>query len=341
MLFSARVDLRSLAGLCRRLAMSTASGIDARTMWSREAEHASGALRVRLVHIRDEVSRGEGVAEALAGTGAFFPSLFREMAAVGEETGSLAEVFRRLAEHYEYQVSVRRLFSASLVWPIIQLVFALAVVAVLIWFSGFTGVDMLGVGITGKKGLIIYAAILAASGAGLALAIAAVRRGALWTKGISRAALFLPGVGTCLETLALARFAWTLHLTLNVAMDVRRSLRLALASTGNDHYARHADAVASDLAAGREIHEALRRTRAFPNELLDALEVAEHSGQMAEQMGRLSTQYDEQAQTATKTLATIAGFVIWAMVATLIIVLIFRLAGFYFGRLQDAARGKF
>jgi hypothetical protein len=46
-------------------------------------------------------------------------------------------------------------------------------------------------------------------------------------------------------------------------------------------------------------------------------------------MGRLARQYQERARMAMAALAVVAGVVVWMMIATFIIVLIFRGAIFY------------
>ncbi|MEX2187948.1 MAG: type II secretion system F family protein [Pirellulales bacterium] len=349
MLFSPRISIRTLAALCRRLAIASTAGIDVRTVWRRECEQASGPLREEAQRIYDTVSAGGSIGEAIADR-AYFPKLFRQLVGVGESTGSAAEVYKRLAEHYEYQVSLRRSFLASLTWPMIQLAAAVAIVGGLIWAMGFIAsmypgrkaIDPLGIGLVGTSGLIIYLCVVGAIVFAITIAIRSAVRGAAWTRPWQRAALYVPVVGRCLKTIALARLAWTLQLTMNSAMDVRQALRLALEYSGNDHFARHADTVTTSISAGNEINEALRSTGAFPNDFLDAVVVAEQSGALVESLERLSRQYEEQAQSAASVLATVAGFLIWAMVAAIIVTVIFRLAlVMYFRPLMDAARGKF
>jgi hypothetical protein len=53
-------------------------------------------------------------------------------------------------------------------------------------------------------------------------------------------------------------------------------------------------------------------------------------------MAHLSSQYNERASSALKTLTTFAGFGVWVLVAGLIILLIFRLFSFYLGTLGEA-----
>jgi type II secretory pathway component PulF len=120
-------------------------------------------------------------------------------------------------------------------------------------------------------------------------------------------------------------------------MDLRRSLPIALQSTANDRYIAQTDRVVADITAGREIHDALRRTGVFPADFVHTVEVAERSGHLVESMGHMSRQYEEQARTAAATLAAMAGFAVSALVASLIIVLIIRLFSSYVGMIMDAA----
>ncbi len=342
MIFSPRIGWASLAALCRRLSVSASAGIDARTTWNREAKRAGRKQRPQFTQIRDAVAGGESVGDAVEKLDGYFPTLFREMLAVGEKTGTLAEVLRRLAEHYENQLRLRRMFLAGITWPLIQLSFAVFVVGLLIWVLGFIAgmrggkpIDILGFGLIGNQGLMIYLSFVGSIVAAAGVLIQAIRRGVFWAKPLQRAMLRVPMIGHALQTLCLARMAWSMQLTLNVEMDLRRSLPLAIRSTGNDFYIRHCQRIVADITSGSEIHEALRKSGAFRADFLDSVEAAELSGQLVESMARLSRQYEEQAQAALHTLVTISGFAVWAMVATLIAALIIRMAMFYIGTIYE------
>jgi type II secretory pathway component PulF len=341
MLSHARIDLVSLAALCRRLAMATGAGIDLRTIWQREAESGSRSLGAVANQIRDSINRGESVSSAITATGEYFPPLFRAMVSVGDQTGSLAEVLKRLAEHYEHAVDVRRTFLGSLVWPAVNLLVAVMLIGFLIWFQGLVarpGItnDIVGLGLVGTRGLVIYLVVLAILALAVMWLIQSVRRRAAWTGRWVALAMRVPMLGRALTTFAVARVAWTLEMTLNVAMDVRESLRLALASTGNAYFTQRTDAVVDVVNKGGGVHAALTAAGVFPRHFLDAVFVAEESGQMVECMARVSRQYEQQSQAATKTLSMIASFIVWAMVATLMIAMIFRLALVYFDRFNRA-----
>ncbi len=344
MFFSPRIKTKQLAGLARRVAISLGAGVDARTVWAREAEHASGrAARTRLLAVSEAVNQGHSLADALADTADYFPKLFRELAEVGEQTGHLSEVFAQLAEHYERQLELRRIFLAAIAWPLVQLGLTVLIIGFLIWVMGFiskttgTEVDILGWNLIGNTGLLIYTGFVATVAVLLWLCVRAVGRGLVWTRPIQRAILSLPAVGKPLQTVALARLAWSLHLTFKTGMEVRHALRLSLRSTRNARYTDRIDAIDAQIAAGNSIYEAFVRAGSFPTDFLDSLAVGEQSGRLTESMESLSHQYQAQARVALAVLTRLGGFAVWLVIAAIIIALIFRLAMFYIGILNSVA----
>jgi type IV pilus assembly protein PilC len=345
MLFQPQFSNKALAELCHRLAIEIDSGIDIRRTWQRETDITRGRFRPYIAQIRDAVARGDTLSEALTSTGQVFPQLFLEMARVGEQTGTLGKVFTRLEAHYRRQVRAERIFLGAIAWPMFELAFAILVIGGLIWVLGIVAqrnngqpIDVLGFGLIGTRGLIIYSVLVTIVVACIASVVIALNRGMLWTRSIQRGIMQLPAVGHALQRIALARLAWALHLTLNVDIGLRRIVPLALRSTANDYYIRHTDQIVNTVTAGEPLHVAFAQSHAFPSEFIDALAAAEESGRIVESMDRLSTRYEEEAEAAVKILAKVLGVVIAMCVMGIIVFMIFRLANFYIGTINDAVK---
>lgn len=346
MFFSPRISTKQLAQLCHRLGLSLEAGIDLRTILRREAERSQGALRSRLQSISDDIDQGASISEAIANTHGYFPVLMRELVRVGEETGHIDSIFMQLAEHYREQLDLRRKFLGSISIPVFQLVIALAVIGGLIWVMGIlreiTGnksLDLLGFGLVGESGLMTYLTFLGLAAVGIALAIRAIGRGAIWIRPVQYFVMRLPGVGGALRTLALARLTWSMHLTMNAGMEIRRALRLSLQSTHNISFTDHIETIDDAILAGDSLHEAFAATPGYPPEFLDSLAAAEESGRIVETMAVLSRQYQERAKDAIAILTKIAGGVVWAVIACMIIFMIFRIAQTaYIEPLNEAVR---
>ena len=124
-----------------------------------------------MAQVRDSVAKGNSLSLALAGTGHVFPPLFLEMTRVGEEAGSLGRVFRNLESHYRRAEQAQRIFLSAIAWPMLELAFAIVVIGALIWVLGIVAarnngqpIDVLGFGLVGTKGLLIYIDFVVAVG---------------------------------------------------------------------------------------------------------------------------------------------------------------------------------
>ncbi len=237
----------------------------------------------------------------------FFPDLFLNIIAVGDKTGHLGEACAQLAENYDYQVKLRRDFLGSITWPMFQLIAAIFIVGFMIWILGIIGsstgttTDILGWGLVGNRGLLIYSLVVGSAIAGIALLIHAIQRGLGWTHAVQRAILRVPMLGPPLETMALARLAWTLHLTLDAGMEITHAVRLSLESARNARYLDQIDQVEASIRSGNSLYDTFLETGAYPPEFLDTMRVGEQSGRVVESMAVLSRQYRERATAAMST----------------------------------------
>jgi type IV pilus assembly protein PilC len=345
------IRLRELAELSGRLAVSLEAGVDIRQTLARESTAQwRPRLREELHALKQAVDRGSSVTEALRSRGAFFPPLFLQLVAVGEETGKLPDVLHRVAEHCELRLRLRREFLTAIAWPAIQLGLAVGVLGLAILAMGFlppmpdTGkpFDIFGLGLYGLSGMLTFFAIVGGIVAVLAVLGVAVQQGLAWTSGMQRALAAVPGLGSALRTLALARLTWALQLTLEAGMDVLRAVPLALRASAHAPYMEQSEEVVRALRQGADLTRAMTQTQAFPGDFIDALHVGEESGRLPEQLAVLSRQYQDRARQALSLITQLGAVGVWLLVAAVIVVFIFRGALAYIniiqGALQDTMR---
>ena len=344
-MFAPRYSTRRLAHFCRRVGVSLAAGIDVRKVFDREVERASWRERAPLDRVRQAIAGGNTLDQAIAAADGLFPAMVHGMVHVGEQSGRMDEAFLKLAEHYERQMSLRRTFLAGIVWPMIQLAAALLIVGLVIWIMGLvsemTGqdVDILGLGLVGNRGLAIYITFLVGVAIAGLVFYRAAATGLAWTRPVQRVLMAAPVLGASLKTLALARLAWTLAVTHDTGMDTIRAVTLAVKNAQNVVFTSGLENVTAVIRRGGTISEGLKAAGGYPEDFVDALEVGEETGQISESMAHLSKLYEERAKAALAALSVLAGFLVWGMVAALIIVLIFRFAMFYIGQINNALHG--
>ncbi|MBC19710.1 MAG: hypothetical protein CMJ74_05560 [Planctomycetaceae bacterium] len=337
-----KISTAQLLGLCGRMATSLEAGIDVRIAWKRESERARASAAATFSKITSSLSRGDSLTDALAEHRDRFPALFLQMVEIGEAAGKLPAVFGRLAAHYENRIRLRRLFVAGITWPMMQFFAAIFIVGFLIWIldaiaqtRGPAAYDILGIGLTGSHGLLIYVLLWVGIFSLTILLFFLIRHGFFQNTLLERAIFRLPVLGSCLSTICLARFSWTLGLLLESGMDVRRVVPYAFSATGSQFFMQYQVRVSSALQQGEELSVALLSTGIFPNDFLDPLQVGEQTGRLDESMLRLAEHYEERSRRAIAVITKIITFFVWAMVAAMIIGIIVKMVAGYAGFLQQ------
>ncbi len=161
---------KKLAEFSRRMAIGVQSGVDLRKTLEREAERAHGTWATVLKRLAQQAGAGQSLADAMEQAGHHFPPFYIQMVRLGEETGQLDRTLLRLAGYYDQLRILKGVLIVGTLWPVLQLVIALVVLAVFIlalgWVSSMTGqtVDVLGFGLVGTVGLIRYLSFLATLG---------------------------------------------------------------------------------------------------------------------------------------------------------------------------------
>lgn len=331
---------KDLAAMCGRLGTALSAGVDLRRAWQSEAERHRGPRRQPLLEIGQQLHRGVSLTDAVARQAEWFPPLFRDLIEVGEATGRLDDVLHRLAEHYEARVRLARTFQTGILWPLIQLSVAIVLIGVLIvvsgWVSRLSGerIDFLGLGLVGVRGALVYGLMVASFAVCVLFAVRGLSRGWLSTGPLYQIVRGIPGLGSWLETLSLARFSWGLALAVESGLDIRRSVRLATHLSNNPRMLAGLQHVDTSVARGDELYQALRGVKAYPHELLNAIEVGEQTGKLDEAMKRLSRQYEKQAEAQGKSVTVMGAVFIGGLVALLIVAAIIRLGIFYSNMIQ-------
>lgn len=338
----ARLGIGALRQLCLRVGNALRAGVDIRRVWQMEEDYAWPRWREAIRVVRRHVDSGQPLASGLEAAG-IFPPLVVQLAAVGEQTGKLDEVFLRLAEHYNQLASLRRTFWLGIAWPLFELGFAILVIAALIWISGWISagaggqpVDILGWGLVGTRGAITWLLLCGAVAGAIALFLRAVQRGWLGSQPVI-AAMRLPLVGRALEALALSRITWALALALDSGIDAIRAVQLAVLSAQNPYYASGLSPMVSALRANRPFHESFAAAGLFPPQFLQELEAAEIAGTTTESLHRLAREYEQRARTAMWMLTGVATVAVVALIFAVLIFAIFSLFfRVYFAPIREA-----
>jgi type II secretory pathway component PulF len=329
-MFSRSLSSADLVALCRALRHSLGAGLTLVHVLRQQAERGPRGVRPLAARLMPALESGSGLGEALDRETDVLPPLFISMAKLGEETGHLPEVLGELEQYYQLETSLRRQVRSQSFLPVAQFVFAVLLIAGLIFVLGLlagTGRPLLTIfGLGGAAGALAFLGTVGGTLGVIALAWVALSRWRRQRAAADRILLRLPMLGPCLEALALGRFALALQLTLDSGLAIARGLRLSLRATGNAAFAAADDDVARILKAGQTLTEALAPTGLFSEEFMQIIANAEEVGSVPEVMRQQARYYHEEAARRMTTLARAGSMGLWAVYASFMIWMIFKVA---------------
>lgn len=332
MRFSTQLPLQNLIELCRALRHNLEAGLTLRDILRQQAVKGSLAIRPVAERLHKELEHGDSLQDALQREKASFPPLFLDLASIGEETGTQPEIFAELEKYFLMQQRLRRQFLTQITWPAVQLIAAILIISFLIFIMGFIAksgggkaLDPIGLGLTGTSGALVFLFSSFGLVGGIVGIYLLATRTLKQKETVDGFLLRVPIVGPCLRALALTRFCLALRLTQETGMSILKALRLSLRATGNAAYVARTEAVQTVLKEGNDLTLALTNDYLFPEEFRNIIAVAEESGRVPEVMRQQAAYYEEEAGRRTTALAAAAGWGVWAIVAALIIVAIFRI----------------
>jgi type II secretory pathway component PulF len=147
----------------------------------------------------------------------------------------------------------------------------------------------------------------------------------------------IPVIGPASRAAEAATWCRAASLASGAGLDAGRLLTLA--SSVAPGLAVDVAAVEERLRSGATLALALDQTRRFPLRVLEVIAVGEATGNTSEVLDRLAGQLDDEARAGFEAAAKGAGFLVWATVAGLIVLIVFRIFSSYIGAIQNAAGG--
>lgn len=294
-------------------------------------------LKASLMSVREKVSQGGTLSDALSEHPVYFGELFVNMVRAGEAGGNLDNVLFRVADYLHAQNRTRAKVMAAMTYPIIMVVIGTGVVAVLLTYVVPKIMEVIQK--QGKAALPLPTEILlAASGfmssywwallsiaVGAAVAYAqarATKAGRLW---IDTHMLRVPVLGNLIKKAAISRFAMTFATLLESGLPVLEAMGVVRKVVDNELLADTLDRIRQKIAEGADIATPLKQSKVFPPVVGYMISVGEESGRLEELLKKTAEAYDEEVEVAAQKMtalleplmivfmAVVVGFIVLAI----------------------------
>src|SRR6266852_314664 len=288
-------------------------------------------LRNTINKLADEVQGGSTFSESLAQHPLIFNHLYVNMVKAGEVGGVLELVLNRLAEFQEKAQKIKNKVVAAMVYPIIVLVLALAIMTFLLVFivPKFEAIfhDMLGdkplptitlfvIGISNavkNHGLLLFG--------GLIVVIAAYKLMSRTSGGrfaIDQAKLRMPLIGDLNRKTAISRFSRTLGTLVTSGVPILQALNITRQTAGNMVIGAAIAEVHDSVKEGESIVQPLEASGAFPPMVISMIDVGEETGQLPEMLLKIAEVYDDEVDTSVAALTSLLEPIMIVLLALLV-----------------------
>lgn len=312
-----RISPQELALLTRQLSTLVGAGLPLVDCLSALIEQVESArIKRTLSHIREQVTEGTSLADALKAHPRIFTDLYVNMVRAGEASGALDLVLLRLADYTENYAALRDKVRSALTYPILM---AIVGSSILFFLLSYVVPKVTKIFSENKAALpLMTTVLLAISGflqeywwlvVGAIIAVVLSIRVSTRTPAgrlrYDRYVLSIPYFGKLLKKVALARFARTLSTLLTSGITLMQALDIVKNVVNNTVLSKAIEEARSSIREGQSIAPPLKKSGLFPAMLIHMIAVGEKSGELEQMLSKAADAYDAEVSSAVTALTSI------------------------------------
>lgn len=293
-------------------------------------------LKNMLSEILSSLKDGKSLSESFAVFPEIFPNLYYLMVRVGETSGNLKEVLKRLAGYLEEDEEFKNSLRASLVYPLF--IFVISVLTVLVLFvfvipRMVTMFEDMGQALPLSTRIIIALSNLLCNYWWLILAVSGViifllrriwrlEEGRLYW---DRLKLKMPIFGVVILKAQISRLMRTMALLFSSGIPVTPSLEISASILENEVLKSEVLRFREEISSGLSLSDSFKSSEFFPELVTNIVAVGEETGDLERSLTRIADTYEKEVSGNLKTLTRlmepviilvmglVVGFIVIAM----------------------------
>ena len=300
-------------------------------------------LKATIDKLSESVQGGSTFSESLGQHPKIFNKLFVNMVKAGELGGVLEVVLKRLAEYQEKAHKLKGKIVSAMVYPVIVMFIAVAILTFLMLFIVPRFRDMFA-DMGGQELPLISRVVFGFSDWMLArdvilpnsvwllggsvaiwLGMAAWGRTKKGRRFVDNLKLKIPIFGDIQQKSAIARFTRTLGTLVTSGVPILQALNITRDTAGNVIVSDAIDKVHEAVKEGESIVSPLQSTGIVPNLVVSMVDVGEETGQLPEMLLKIADVYDDEVDGAVTALTSILEPIMIVILALVVGAIVFAL----------------
>lgn len=262
--------------------------------------------------LKQEVSEGRGLSDAMAKQPRVFSDLYVNMVRAGEQSGALVDVLRRMADHFEKFAQVQAKFTSALIYP--ALVFCVGVGMIIFFLTVMLPKFMSLFGQVGFKNLPMMTVILInissafqkywwLIGGIVIVAVILFKRfqaSAMGRRKIDEWKMKAPLLGRVVCLNLYGQFARTLCTLLQNGVPMLTALKITEQVIPNSIIKEATARTREAVTDGKSLAQPLAASKVFPRLMVDLVKIGEETGNVADALNNVAETYENELNIALR-----------------------------------------
>ena len=275
------------------------------------------SLREVIYAIRDSVSAGNDFASALKQYPQYFDELTCNLIESGEQAGALESMLDKVAIYKEKTEELKAKIKKALMYPMITLLVAFGVTAILLIKVVPTFDEMFksfGAELPAPTQFIVMlsdwmqANYLYVFGGLIFLVVAfmqGMKKSQSFRDNVETTMLKAPVFGDLIMKASVARYARVLSTTFAAGVPLVEALDSVAGAVGNVVYRNAVYSIRDEVASGQQMHFAMRATKVFPNMVVQMTSIGEESGALDSMLDKAASYYEAEVDNAVDNMTSL------------------------------------
>ena len=268
--------------------------------------------------LKQEVTEGRSLSDAMVRQPRIFNDLYVNMVRAGEQSGSLVEVLRRMATHFQRFAEVQATFKSAMIYPVMVICVGILLV---IFFMTFMMPKFIEIFNGFNIALPLPTQMLiAASGMFtnywwlMGLVVIAVivlfkrfQSSAAGGRKLDEWQMKLPVIGNVVQINVFGQFARTLGTLLQNGVPVLTALKITEQVMSNRLIKEAVVKTREAVTDGKTLAQPLAQSKLFPQLMVDLVRIGEETGDVPGALNNLADTYENELQLALRVMSDLIG----------------------------------
>ncbi len=305
-----KVKVKFITQFARQLSTLQDAGLPIlRSLRILQEQQKAGTFKRVIGYVADDIEGGSTLSEAMSRFPRAFDRLLVNMVAAGETGGVLDLILSRVADFMEKSQKLKSRVRSAMVYPIVVLTAAFAILLFLMWkvIPTFTSVltEMTGGAQLPKLTRIVFGisnwiayqwgwAILIGTPFGFVVLLKILRRVRAGRLVLDTIKLRLPVMGKLSGKVAVTRWTRTLGTLIGAGVPILDAINTSRETSGNEVYANMLGKVHNSIRQGDTFASPLRQSKTVDLIVTNMVSVGEETGDLDKMLLKVADNYDEQ-----------------------------------------------